>query len=191
MSLDLSKKIPLAKFVAFLRGINVGGHHKVPMQELKQILQNMGFENTITLLNSGNVIFEAKPLEIAKLESQITKQLNSSFGFPIPVIIRSTENLKELISINPFKEITITKETRLYVTFLRKSPQTEIPLPWVSEDKSFQILKIHEADIISVLDLSVGKTVKGMDALEKLFGKDITTRNWNTILRIGEKADSK
>ncbi|MFZ6663676.1 DUF1697 domain-containing protein [Peijinzhouia sedimentorum] len=177
----------MAKFIAFLRGINVGGNHKVPMQELKDILLNMGFENIITLLNSGNVIFEAKPTEIAELESQITQHLNSSFGFPIPVIIRSAENLKQLIQSDPFKGITVTKETRLYLSFLRKSPQTEIPLPWVSEDKSFRILKIDEANIISILDLSIGKTVKGMDDLEKLFGKDITTRNWNTILRIGEK----
>jgi len=177
----------LAKFVAFLRGINVGGHHKVPMKELKRILQNMGFENVITLLNSGNVIFEAKPKEIAELESEIAQKLNSSFGFPIPVIILSAENLKQLISSDPFQGITLTKETRLYISFLRNKPQTDFRLPWVSEDKSFQILKIHEDDIVSVLDLSLGKTVKGMDALEKLFGKDITTRNWNTILRIGEK----
>lgn len=177
----------MAKFVAFLRGINVGGHHKVPMQELKQVLQNMGFENIITLLNSGNVIFEAKPTEIAELESLIAQQLNSSFGFPIPVIIRSAENLEELITSDPFKGIDFTKETSLYLSFLRKSPQTEIPLPWVSEDNSFRILNIHGADIISVLDLNVGKTVKGMDNLEKLFGKDITTRNWNTILKIWEK----
>ncbi|MGE0930875.1 DUF1697 domain-containing protein [Peijinzhouia sedimentorum] len=177
----------MTKFVAFLRGINVGGNHKVPMQELKDILLNMGFENIITLLNSGNVIFQTKPMEIVELESQIAQHLNSSFGFPIPVIIRSAENLKQLIQSDPFKGITVTKETRLYLSFLRKSPQTEIPLPWVSEDKSFRILKIDEANIISILDLSIGKTVKGMDDLEKLFGKDITTRNWNTILRIGEK----
>ncbi|MFC2187829.1 DUF1697 domain-containing protein [Fulvivirgaceae bacterium LMO-SS25] len=177
----------MAKFIAFLRGINVGGNHKVPMQELKDILLNMGFENIITLLNSGNVIFQTKPMEIVELESQIAQHLNSSFGFPIPVIIRSAENLKQLIQSDPFKGITVTKETRLYLSFLRKSPQTEIPLPWVSEDKSFQILNIQGANIISILDLSIGKTVKGMDALEKLFGEDITTRNWNTILRIGEK----
>ncbi len=177
----------MTKFVAFLRGINVGGNHKVPMQELKDILLNMGFENIITLLNSGNVIFEAKPTEIAELESLIAQQLNSSFGFPIPVIIRSAENLKQLIQSDPFKGITVTKETRLYLSFLRKSPQIELQLPWISEDKSFRILKIDEANIISILDLSIGKTVKGMEDLEKLFGKDITTRNWNTILRIGEK----
>jgi uncharacterized protein (DUF1697 family) len=165
--------------------------NKVPMNELKLILQNMGFENIITLLNSGNVIFETNQTKIAELESQITQQLHSSFGFPIPVIIRSAENLKQIILSDPFKGIDITKEIRLYISFLRNKPQTDFTLPWVSEDKSFQILKIHEADIISVLDLSLGKTVKGMDALEKLFGKDITTRNWNTILKIGEKADSK
>ena len=181
----------MAKYVAFLRGINVGGHHKVPMKELKDILQNMGFKNIITLLNSGNVIFETNQAKISELESQIAQQLNSSFGFPIPVIIRSAENLKQLILSNPFSGIEITNETRLYISFLRNKPQTDLLLPWISEDKSFHILQIDGANIISVLDLGIGKTVKGMEALEKLFGKDITTRNWNTILRIGYKVDSQ
>jgi len=46
------------KYVAFLRGINVGGHHKVPMADLRKELEKLGFENVMTLLNSGNIIFE-------------------------------------------------------------------------------------------------------------------------------------
>lgn len=57
-------------------------------------------------------------------------------------------------------------------------------VPYISEDKAFQIISIRDKTILSALDLSVTSTPKGMDDLEKLFGKNITTRNWNTIRRI-------
>ena len=87
----------------------------------------------------------------------------------------------------PFKNIICTKETRLYVSFLRKHMQPRLKIPWESQDNSFRIIEIKEKTVFSVLDLSISKTPKSMEALERYFGKDITTRNWNTIERIGEK----
>lgn len=74
-------------FIALLRGINVGGHHKVSMADLRKEMATIGFENIITILNSGNVIFDAasdsKTLVAEKLENHLEK----TFGFAIPVVI--------------------------------------------------------------------------------------------------------
>lgn len=172
------------KYVAFLRGINVGGHHKVPMADLSKELEKLNFENIETLLNSGNIIFDAIN---DNLEKKISEHLEKSFGFPIPTIIRKSEMIYELVSNNPFKDVKLTKDTRLYVSFLRKKDNTELKLPWKSSDNSYEIIGKSDKTILSVLDLSVSKTPKGMEALEKYFGKDITTRNWNTIERIEKK----
>lgn len=176
------------KYIAFLRGINVGGHHKVPMADLRKAMGKLSFENVVTLLNSGNIIFEASAKDLKILEKNIAEELEKTFGFSIPTIIRKAEMMEQLLANNPFEKITITKEIRLYVSFLQTVTEAHLTLPWKSEDGSFEILDtINNDTILSVLDLSKSKTPKAMKILEQHYGKDITTRNWNTILRIGKK----
>ena len=175
------------KYVAFLRGINVGGHHKVPMAELRKELESIGFENVVTLLNSGNIIFESINDNIENLEKIISEHLEKSFGFPIPTLIRKSKIIYELSNNNPFRDIKLTKDIRLYVSFLRKNNTTKFKIPYESQDKSYKIIGISDKIILSILDLSISKTPKAMSVLDKYFGKDITTRNWNTIERIVKK----
>lgn len=175
------------QYAAFLRGINVGGHHKVPMADLRKEMEAMGFQKVITLLNSGNILFEAASDDIVSLERRIAAHLEKAFGFPIPTILRKVETIEKLLAADPFDGIALTKELRFYVSFLPKAPETDLPFPWESEDGSFKVLTSIDHTIVSVLDLSVTKTPKAMEVLEKFYGKGITTRNWNTILRIEKK----
>lgn len=152
------------KMVAFLRGINVGGHHKVPMAVLREVMTAMGFGSVRTLLNSGNVIFESSSDDPASLETQIEARLADKFGFPIPVILRTAETLQALVESDPFSLILSEAKDpniRLYITFTRSGD-----------------------NIPSVLDLRDTQTTKEMEQLEKRLGKDITTRNWNTIVKM-------
>lgn len=173
-------------FIAFLRGINVGGHHKVPMAELRKLMEQMGFTNISTLLNSGNVIFDAEGKE-ALLEERLAERLEKEFGFLVPVLVRTREEVLSLYERKPFEAIEVNPDIRLYVSFLHRLPERQIDLPWVSEDHSYRIIQMTGRTICSVLDVSVTNTPKGMDALEQLFGKWITTRNWNTIEKIAAK----
>lgn len=182
-----SKKKRTATFVAFLRGINVGGHHKVPMLELQKVFQEMGFEKIITLLNSGNIIFDAYESTPGNLEKMISEQLEKTFGFPVPTIIRTSETICKLFNRNPFLDVKLDKDIRWYVSFLKKDTSLEMKLPWRSPDSAFEILEKDGKSILSVLDLSISQTPKAMGALEKSFGKDITTRNWKTIERVAKK----
>ncbi len=172
------------KYVAFLRGINVGGHHKVPMADLRKEIEKLGFENVTTLLNSGNIIFEAISDYEENLEKKISAHLEKSFGFSIPTVIRTSEMIYELLNINPFKDVQLTKDIRLYISFLQENVQTKLKLPWTSSDNSYIIIGKIGKNILSVLDISISKTPKAMEDLERYFGKNITTRNWNTIKRI-------
>jgi uncharacterized protein (DUF1697 family) len=94
----------MQKLVALLRGINVGGHHKVPMAELKTLLTNLGCDNVKTILNSGNVVFETKKKDNAGLERIIEMALTEHFGFPIPVILIPHKQINELVNDDPFAE---------------------------------------------------------------------------------------
>jgi len=115
------------KYIAFLRGINVGGHHKVPMADLRIAFEEMGYAQIKTLLNSGNVIFNGPDEQTALLEARIASHLKNIFGFSIPVLIRKADDIQEIICNNPFKNIPVTKDVRLYVTFLKESPK-EAPM---------------------------------------------------------------
>lgn len=175
------------KYIAFLRGINVGGHHKVPMADLRKELQQLDFDNIITVLNSGNIVFEAMIGHLEELEQRISEHLEGHFGFPIPTIVRKATTIQALFDKQPFANIEVTKEIRLYVSLLKTDKAVELELPWISDDTSFRILEKKGKNVLSVLDLSISKTPKAMKVLEQTYGKDITTRNWKTIERIVKK----
>lgn len=174
-------------YVAFLRGINVGGHHKLPMADLKALFTQLGFLDVITILNSGNVIFNASSQDAKSIEENISIALKNKFGFPVPTSVRKAIQIQDVYQNNPFKGIEITKEIRLYISFLREDVITDLRLPWISGDKAYQIIEKRDSIIFSVLDLSISKTTTAMKILENTYGKDMTTRNWKTIERIIKK----
>lgn len=178
------------KYVAFLRGINVGGHHKVPMAELKMEMGQMKFDNVVTLLNSGNILFDGNTETLANIEKRISERLEKTFGFAVPTLVRNVDLIYDLLNEDPFKEVEVTKDIRLYVSFIRTDTVSHPQLPYTSEDGSFSIIKIIDKTIISVLDLSIAGTPQAMEVIERFYGKDITTRNWNTIKRIEKKLES-
>src|SRR5690554_4324878 len=104
-------------YIIFLRGINVGGHKKVPMDELKSCLEAASFQEVKTVLNSGNVFVKTPLSTIAEIETQLTELLKTTFGFPIPVIVRKTAAIKTLMENDPFSEIYLTKDIRKYISF--------------------------------------------------------------------------
>lgn len=176
-------------YIALLRGINVGGHHKVPMADLRKEFKNLGAKKVETVLNSGNIIFDFNDEKAEHIENIISEHLKKNFGFAIPVVIIRSENFIELHSSNPFKSVDMTPETRLYATFLKNDNDTDFSLPWSTPDESYTIVERNKDTIMSVLDLSLSQTTKAMATLESVFGKDITTRNWNTIERIYKKLE--
>lgn len=186
----MGQKPKKQQYVALLRGINVGGHHKVPMAALKDVFEAMGFTSVKTILNSGNVLFETEKTLEKPLELEIADQLAGTFGFPIPLWIGESIALQNIIERDPFQGIQVHRDIRLYVSFIKKAPNEKLSLPWVSPDNSFRILALSDGMICSVLDLSISKTTLAMNVLEKLFNKDITTRNWNTVLKLGGAIES-
>ena len=174
----------MTRYAAFLRGINVGGRVTVPMADLRKTFEALGYERVKTLLNSGNVVFEADA-DAADLTKAIEGQLSEAFGRRIGVLIRGLDELSNLAGRKPFKGIEVTKQTRLYVTFLPERPRGSPALTVESPGPGFDIVSVTPREICSVLVLKEGgDTVKLMASLEKQAGKDITTRNWNTIERV-------
>jgi uncharacterized protein (DUF1697 family) len=157
------------------------------MAELRREMEKLKLENVATLLNSGNVLFDADPAGSGNLGKTISRHLQGVFGFPIPTIVRKATTISQLVEEDLFRGVTLTKDISLYVSFLHKELKSELPLPWTSEDKSFKIIGKQDKAIFSILDLSLSPTTAAMGILERYFGKDITTRNWKTIQRLEKK----
>ncbi len=179
-------------FVAFLRGINVGGNKMVKMSKLSTILTTKGFKNVRTLLVSGNVIFDSSVENVSLIKEQIEKAIQEEFGFIVAVLIRRKVDILSLVQSDPFMGISVTPLTRLYVTFLSQAVKSNLRIPYESKEKDFSIIKVTTTEVCTVLVLSGNRnTTDAMSIIEKEFGKNVTTRNWNTIVRIKTLLDEK
>lgn len=173
----------MIEVAVFLRGINVSGYRKVPMADLKLLLSSMGYKKVRTWLNSGNAMLICEEQNLPDLEARLAQELELKFGFSIPVIAIPLDLLLESIRLFPFENQPSGKDIRHYVSFLKHLP-TEWLAPWSTDDDAFRVIDVREKMVFSVLDLSKKQTTQGMDLLEIRYGKQITTRNWNTILRM-------
>ena len=114
----------MKKFIALLRGINVSGQKKIKMSELKSLLEKAGFQDVITYIQSGNVIFSSNEKSGEKLVKKISSEIKRRFGFDVQVIILTLKEIEYTLKNNPF--IKRKKESeRLYVTFLSNIPSKE------------------------------------------------------------------
>src|SRR5688572_17077779 len=90
-------------YVAFLRGVNVGGKKPIRMKQLAEVLTAAGFRNVRTFIASGNVIFEASAKDPKRIAKKMEKHLLNALGYELTVIIRTVDELRALIKRNPFK----------------------------------------------------------------------------------------
>jgi uncharacterized protein (DUF1697 family) len=113
----VSRRIPLSQYVAFLRGINVGGHNLVKMEYLRQMFLSLGFNNVRSYINSGNIIFETSEIDLNAIIKGIHRELNELLEGDVKVFLRNMSQVEEIIVLNPFKDIK-SQTTKLFVTFL-------------------------------------------------------------------------
>jgi len=173
------------KYVAFLRGISP---MNAPSAKLRAVFDALAFSNVQTVIFSGNVIFDSPETNISLLEKRIEEQLQAGLAIRSAAIIRSSEQIRELIQSAPFGDRTHNRETYLTVTFL-KHELKEAPTLYKSANGTLEIVGYDAQNraLLAVNNVAITKTPDFMAKLEKQFGKDITTRTWNTILRINQK----
>ena len=152
------------KYVAFLRAIMPQINPSQKTDNLVRIFKDEGFENVKAYFASGNILFESDETDKLKLETKIEKALKEGTGIETPTILRSLEDLEILVKKDPFKGITTTPTIKPHVTFLK-------------DTKS-------DSEITFVVDISKTTTPKIMRDLEKKHSKNVTTRTWNTVMKV-------
>lgn len=172
----------MSRYVALLRGINVGGHRKVPMAELRSLASDLGCESATTHLNSGNLIFSAdtSPRElITRLEQGIFDR----FGFAVPVVVRDTAQLDAALTRNPFRE---RDPKQVQFAFLAATPDSA-----VRDRLAVAASAVEEwdlADDVLFIDYRGGLARSKLAAsLDRVLGVVATSRNLRTVQALAER----
>ena len=176
----------MSRFVAFLRGINVGSHI-VTKEQLKEAFASLGFHNVSTFGQSGNVIFEISNLAPEELITKIENKLRTILGYEVSVFVRTISKLKLVIQRNPLKDPV--EGTNSLVTFLSITPvKLTFKLPLVIPKSTAQILIIRDSEVYSATH-GGGEGALPNPFIESELKIKATTRNIKTIRRIVEKYD--
>lgn len=178
----------MTTYIALLRGINVSGHHKIKMTELKQLFLDLGYHDVSTYIQSGNVIFKSYIKEPILIEDTIISAISKHFGHTIKVLILTKNELTTIFNSNPFLAKDPTMDiSKLYVTILNKKadlariPHIEIHIE--TSDDEFQLI---ENTIYLHCPKGYGNTKLNNNLFEKKLQVTATTRNWKTISKLVE-----
>lgn len=156
----------MTKYVALIRGVGPANPN-MQSAPLRKFFEELGFQNIKTVISSGNVVFESGEADIKKLEGKIEKEFPKKLNFSRATIIRSEEQLKQLVDKDPFKGIIDKKPNYLLVTFFKNGRE----------------------ELATVINQEKDKTPDFMAKLEKEHGKEITSRTWKTVQRILKAMD--
>jgi uncharacterized protein (DUF1697 family) len=174
----------MTTYIAILRGINVGGKRMIKMEALKQMFVGMGFQNTLTYIQSGNVIFRAEKSDRNNLEQRIAKAISDSFSLDVPVIVKDMDELTQIVSANPFLSDESKNVDYLHVTFLDKTPAKEL-IKNIT-DKNFHPDEFQMINDASYLYCPNGYSNSKLTNafFESKLKVTATTRNWRTTIEL-------
>jgi uncharacterized protein (DUF1697 family) len=183
----------MTNYIALLRGINVGGKNRMKMTDLKQMFEGMGLHQVQTYIQSGNVLFISDEEEAA-LRKRIEHEFKRVFGFPVIIVLRTAEELEQIIRNCPFsKEAIVEAESMseaesLYVALLLQSPLPEDIERLTAYRSKNDEFRINGRDVFLLLQHSIrdSKLASNLHTL----GVPMTVRNWKTINKLVELANA-
>jgi uncharacterized protein (DUF1697 family) len=173
--------------VALLRGINVGRNKRIAMADLLELMHGLGYEDVRTHLQSGNVIYTspAPPNEAA---AAIEGQIGSKLGLTVKIIVRTRDELAQAIAANPLGEC-VGEPAKLLVTFLSMTPAPDALAAIDPAEFEPELFRVGGREIYSFHPNGLNQS-RLSPALAKCLEGAWTARNWNTVSRLLELADS-
>jgi len=151
------------------------------MPALQAALEGAGFSEVKTLLSSGNVVFRGRRATDAAIEKKIESAIEEKTGKKFGVIVRSIEELQALIDAEPYQAFRLPAGSKRVVTFLRLQPEKRLKLPPALDGAQIWTVRGREA-LSSYVRSDKGPVF--MALIEKTFGKDVTTRTWDTVQKV-------
>jgi uncharacterized protein (DUF1697 family) len=168
----------MPRYAAFLRGVSP---MNAKMPQLKDAFEAAGFTDVKTVLSSGNVVFSATRASESSIQRKAEAAMLKRLGHHFLTIVRPIDALREMLASDPYKAFRLAPGAKRIVTFLHGTPSSTLALP--IELDGARILCVEGGEIFSAYVPSP-KGAVFMTLIEKTFGKEVTTRTWDTVAKV-------
>ena len=172
----------MTRYIALLRGVNLGGYKMVPMADLRALIAKMGFTDVQTLLQSGNVVFSGPSKAPSVLESQIEKELEKRLELDVDIHIRTPQEWRAVIEGNPFPAEAKKDPSHLLLTCYRSPLEASRVKAVQQAITGPERLHASGRHLYMTFPSGIGRSKAGV-VVGKTLGAG-TARNWNTVLKL-------
>jgi uncharacterized protein (DUF1697 family) len=175
--------------VSMLRGVNLGPHRRIKMEDLRSLYESLEFRNVQTYVQSGNVIFRTDEKDLAALTARIEKAIERRFGFPCDAIQRTTSDMRAVVAKSPFAKRRGIQPSRLLVTFLAGDPGEDARKQLRQLKAEPEELWIEGRELFIYYPNGMARPKISWAAIEKILKTSGTGRNWNSVTKMLEIAE--
>lgn len=176
------------RYAAFLRGINVGGNKKVPMADLRAVVERLEHTDVATLLQSGNVVFSSPRKGDVALAAELERAIAEHIGVECRVLVRSAAALQTVVRDNPMPD-ALAEPSKFHCCFLEKAPPADRVAALEAEDFTPDELAFGDGVLYVWYRAGVHES-KLAKVLDRRLGVAVTARNWNTVTKVLDKLGS-
>jgi uncharacterized protein (DUF1697 family) len=175
------------RYIAILRGVNLGKTARVSMPKLRELLTGLGYENVRTYVASGNVVLTSS-LKPPRLERRLRAQIAEGMGIDVPVLVRTRNELARVVALDPLGTFA-DNPARYMVSFLSAKPTSSVLQELATLDVEPGRFVVHGRELYAWHPEGVGRSRLGALLSEERLGVVATARNWNTVTKLLELAD--
>jgi uncharacterized protein (DUF1697 family) len=176
----------MPRYVALLRGVNIGPKKRIAMADLRALVEDLGHGAAKTLVNSGNVVFTVNRKKAnATLAREIEVALREKHGLDVGVVVRSGAEMAKIVASNPFPEAAATPKL-LHVSFLDRVPNGEKVAALQEVERGEDDFRMIGTEVYLSVPNGLSGAVFNVNGLDKALGVVATSRNWNTVTKLAD-----
>ncbi len=176
--------------VSLLRGVNLGPHHRIKMEDLRTLYLSLGLRDVQSYVQSGNVVFRTNERSLAPLAKRIEDVIEKRYGFHADVILRTTADLRAVVARNPFAKRREIEPSKLLVTFLSQHLPKEVCAQILAVKPNSEELHLDGRELYVYFPDGLGRSKLFATLFGKLLKKEGTGRNWNTVTQLLKMAET-
>jgi uncharacterized protein (DUF1697 family) len=178
----------VTRYIALLRGINVGGNKRVAMADLRATLESLGHGDVSTLLQSGNALFTSREANTDRLPRAIERAIETRHGMVVKVLVRTGPEVARIVDANPLPEAA-AEPSKLHVAFLSADPDAGRFESLDASRSEREVVRSGERALYIWYRDGAGRSKLTNDLLERRLGVTATSRNWNTVTKLADLAN--
>ncbi len=178
----------MTTYIALLRAVNLAGRNQVAMSDLRKLVTDLGFDAVKSLLQSGNLVFNADAISGTELEAKLEAETEKRIGLKTPFLVRTAKDMDGVIAGNPFPAEAKSDPSHLVVVFLKKAPEAKDVDALRAAIKGPELVQARDKHAYIVYPAGIGRSRLTSAIIEAKLGTQGTGRNWTTVLKLATLA---